>query len=210
MRSAAPARRGKWVLSLLFITLLAAMLAPGQVAGAAGQMPAPEAWQLTLQSIDEVLAGVDPKILKNVRGVGAGSFMSGKVDALSDIDLTMGHPDPKVEKALVEKINARIKHNLKGRKADINVIYSRNKKFQDMFRGETGQAFFKDYANKTGQGRGCFRWDAKKVKGGGTKVAMSRQPSEQFWPGGHRAGGHDWPADPEQRCQADPAPDLHF
>lgn len=152
---------------------------------AAQPVPMPLQKRLMWEAIADELRQTDPAILKDLRGVGAGSFLSGKTDALSDIDLTLGHPDPRVEKDLVARINQRVQSRLiaqhPGQRADINIIASRDQKFADLFRGETGQAFFLDYANKTGDGRACFAWSVKPGPDGAAQLVRTRQPSEQFW-----------------------------
>lgn len=169
---------------LLMVAVLPALLAGGQARAA---QPVPMALQKRLmwEATAEELRQTDPAVLEELRAVGGGSFLTGKTDALSDIDLTLGHPDPKVEKDLVERINQRVQARLTaqfpGQHAEINIIASRDKKFADLYRGETGQAFFLDYANKTGDGRACFSWSVKTGPDGAKQLVRARQPSEQFW-----------------------------
>lgn len=157
------------------------------------------------QAIQETLFEMYPnprdleKTLKLLRGVGAGSWLNGTAGKGSDIDFTLGHPNPKVEEELARRVQAKIDRRYdavlegaakqKGLKTlprpgshEVKVINSRVQDWDELFSGPTGQRFFLDYANKTGGGNACFKWKpVKDASGKILRLEIAFEPTEDFW-----------------------------
>ncbi|MFH2127198.1 MAG: hypothetical protein ABIK12_11815, partial [Pseudomonadota bacterium] len=145
----------------------------------------------------------DPKALEQtlerLRGMGAGSWLNGTAGKGSDIDFTLGHPDPKVEKELARKVQAKVDRRYqaalegaakqKGLQTlprpgshEVKVINSRVQGWDELFSGPTGQRFILDYANKTGGGNACFKWKAvKDASGKVVGLSVLQEPTENFF-----------------------------
>lgn len=121
-----------------------------------------------------------PEAAGEVRVLGVGSWVgysgAGKV---GDMDATLGHPDPKVERMLVAEANKAIADGLAraGAPRDdkfIKLIHNREYRFVELFRGEAGQKFALDYATKKApDGLATFAWNAD------GQVVLKR--AESFW-----------------------------
>ncbi len=153
---------------------------------AAAQVPIADQAKLMYEAMDEVMAKVPKAVRENTIGVGAGSWLTGRTNKLSDIDFTLGNTDPAVEKRLVAKINESINKKWAARyggKAphDINVIGHHDPKFAEKFRGETGQIFFKEYATSTGGGNAAVRWGPVEGVGDAAKAVRQSAPTNDFW-----------------------------
>jgi len=157
------------------------------------------------QAIQETLLETYPdpkeleKTLELLRGMGAGSWLNGTAGKGSDIDFTLGHPDPKVEKELARKVQAKVDRRYqtaledaakqKGLKTlpgagshEVKVINSRVQNWDELFSGPTGERFILDYANKSGGGNACFKWKAvKDASGKVVGLNVLQEPTENFW-----------------------------
>lgn len=169
------------ILTIVLATLLLLGAWP-----AAAQVPVADQAKLMYEAMDEVMAKVPKAVREKTIGVGAGSWLTGRTNKLSDIDFTLGNTDPAVEKRLVAKINENINKKWAARyggKAPhaINVIGHHDPKFAEKFRGETGQIFFKEYATKTGGGNAAVRWGPVEGVGDAAKAVRQSAPTESFW-----------------------------
>lgn len=184
---------------LLALTLFRGIPAGGQ------DIPIDLKRQWLEQAIQEALFDMyeDPaqleKNLKLLRGVGAGSWLNGTAGKGSDIDFTLGHPNPKVEEELARRVQANIDkryqtvldqaardkglRHLPGAKGhEVKVINSRMQDWDELFTGPTGQRFFLDYANKTGGGAACFKWKpVKDASGKIVRLEVDYEATEEFW-----------------------------
>lgn len=137
---------------------------------------------LTVDEYRKVMFDELAKVAKDypeVRVLGVGSWVGYTgVGKVGDMDATVGHPDPKIEKVLVQKANEAITTALAatGRPYEpkfIKLIHSRDFNNLEVFRGESGQLFILNYAtDKAPEGLATFAW-----KDG--QVVLKR--AENFW-----------------------------
>lgn len=121
-----------------------------------------------------------PDLARDIRVLGVGSWVGyAGVGKVGDMDATLGHPDPKIEKMLVAEANKAIVDGLAAtnRPHDpkfIKLIHNREYRFVELFRGEAGQKFALDYATKKApEGLATFAWNAD--------GQVVRKPAESFW-----------------------------
>ncbi len=130
------------------------------------------------QAAEEILAA-NPEAATQVRLLGVGSWMSGTATSASDVDITLGHPNPAVEKRLAGRIQARVEQLAAeaGGKHEVLVTYRGHHLFKDRFRGAAGQAFVADYADLAAEGEGSFAYRP----GPDGRLVRSRIATERFW-----------------------------
>lgn len=156
-----------------FFMLVLAISFPGATLGATLSIQEQE--KLLWRAVEDVLTD-SPELAKQTRLLGVGSWMSGTAGASSDIDITVGCPDAATERRLAERIQSRVNELAGEAEHKVLVTWRRDHLFEDRFRGEVGQKFFYDYADKSGDYRSCFVYEAG--EGGLTR---SRVHTERFW-----------------------------
>ncbi len=142
--------------------------------------------ELLWTAVEDVLLREAPETVSKVRFLGAGSWLAGTATSTSDIDITLGLPDRKKERELVERINDRIINLAKERnyssgqieniRNKINVFGHFTTSGQDRYRGQTGKTFIHWYARETGGSSSAFRFEMQD----GTLRRQSIAP-EIFW-----------------------------
>ncbi|SKA94454.1 hypothetical protein SAMN02745704_02587 [Paucidesulfovibrio gracilis DSM 16080] len=138
-------------------------------------LPLAEQEKLLWRAVEDVLAE-HPEWAAQTRLLGVGSWMGGSPGPNADIDITVGHADRATEKKLAQSIQARVDELAAGAGHEVKVTFSRDVLFEDRFRGEVGQKFFYDYADKTGDYRSCFVMEA-----GPEGIRPRRARTERFW-----------------------------
>ncbi len=139
------------------------------------------------------------KTLEHLRGTGGGSWLNNTTGKGSDIDFTLGSSDPKLEEELTRRVRqgierryeaalkkaarqGRFKHLSVPKGPDVKVVHSRVRDWDELFTGPTGQRFFLDYANRTGGGVACFKWEpVLDAKGRVVGLKRMREVTEEFW-----------------------------
>jgi hypothetical protein len=164
----------RWKFFTLFVLVSLAII--GKIFAQEKVIPIAEQETILYNSIEKVLKKY-PEMFKDTRVLGIGSWMAGKASATSDIDATLAHPDKRIEEQLVTEINQAIGEETRGRGShSIKLIRDRDPHFDELFRGETGQKFVLDYANKNNVSS-CFRWD-RDAEG---NMVRRRTFTESFW-----------------------------
>ncbi len=151
---------------------------PAAVAAVAPKLPIDRQVEILWQATEEILAA-NPEAAAQVRLLGVGSWMSGKATSASDVDVTLGHPNPATEKRLAGQIQARVEQLAAeaGGGHEVLVTYRNHHLFRDRFRGEAGQAFVAEYADQAAAGEGTFAYRP----GPDGKLVRSRIATERFW-----------------------------
>ncbi|WP_022662996.1 carboxypeptidase-like regulatory domain-containing protein [Paucidesulfovibrio longus] len=161
-----------WVACCMVVCAVA-VCAPASAWGARLSIQEQEA--LLWRAVESVFEQ-SPELAAQARLLGVGSWMSGTAGAASDIDVTVGCRDAATERKLAERIRARVSELAGGAEHEINVTWRRDHLFEDRFRGEVGQKFFYDYADKSGEYRSCYVYEAG--EGG---LSRRRVQTERFW-----------------------------
>lgn len=152
------------------------LLLPGRSHGQQSPIPIQDQEKILFDSIEEVLKR-HPEAAKDVRLLGIGSWMAGKAGPASDIDATLGHPDKKVQEELVAEINQVISEKTQGRAQGIKLIRDGDPHFDELFRGDPGRKFIRDYANRN-SATSCFLWDKDEATG---SLVRRNTFTERFW-----------------------------
>ncbi len=143
-----------------------------------GFLPIKQQVDIMWRATEEILAA-NPEAAARVRLLGVGSWMSGTASSASDVDITLGHPNPATEKRLAGQIQARVEQLAAqaGGKHEVLVTYRNHHLFADRFRGAAGQAFVAEYADLAAAGEGGFAYRV----GADGKLQRSRIATERFW-----------------------------
>lgn len=142
----------------------------------------PQQRQVLFDSVQEVFAKYSRELgpsgaaeVAKLKMLGVGSWQYS--DAAKDIDVTFAHPDKALERRLVDDINKSVAARTGSSPHQIKAIVEKDPKFAELFRGDVGEAFVLDYANKSGGGEACYSWSMDESG----QVVRKRSDTLRFW-----------------------------
>ena len=183
-------------LAFALLLAIAALVPSGAEPQAGGYIPIAEQQRILETAMAETLAGLPPEVAARARALCVGSWCAdvghglrpgAKPNAaagagpLSDLDLTIDHPDRSVARAIAEDVNRRVEaHVSRGSlKHKIKAVYADDPNFAEFFTGDTGQAYVREYAWRNAPGgRATF---VPKVQDG--RVRFDMADASEFWKG---------------------------
>lgn len=136
-------------------------------------------WKATEKAIADM--DLNSEQVKGIRGLILGSWVNKTGGPGSDIDITFGHPNPRIEKKLVDKINENIATMTQGREHHINVMRKKDFLNDEFYRGPTGQKLVYDLANETADGTGCVKFNVTADKSGKKIIQRQRELTSHYW-----------------------------
>jgi hypothetical protein len=143
------------------------------------------------RAMPEVTAKYGPDVAAQVKALCVGSWcIPGKAKITSDLDLTIGHPNPEVAKFLSGRVNT-IANDLakeRGGAHNIKVIFDGDAEFKELFSGKTGETFIYEYAKANSlEGKGALTF-ARDANGEWVREWAS---VDEYWKGLGRAIPHE-------------------
>ena len=181
-------RRAITALVLLACLVCGHALAQTPQSGKLPKLPIKEQQQILMDAMQEVLQRNISRA-SDVRVLGIGSWMDPMAGTVNDIDATLGHPNREVEAKLVEDVNSAIEERMAKLRIeklpvvyaphDVKLIKDSDLRFKELFRGETGQLYARQYADKRAMdGMATMRWE---VAPNGAVTKGNNLPTDFYW-----------------------------
>jgi len=121
---------------------------------------------------------IGPEGIKKFRALCVGSWCCGKASPISDLDITIDHPDKSVAQKITDMVNDKIAKSFGG-EHKIKAAYAGDPNFKEFFTGESGQTFVYEYSLRNSPaGNAAY---APKIVDGKVELEMAR--ADEFWKG---------------------------